>query len=854
MGFVPTRKSGVRSWRAKFVCCALAVALALSVQRGAIAGDGDPPKVTLKIAPQPLGSALQELARQSGVQIVFFSRIADGLRAAGLDGEYSVTAALGHLLGGTQLTFQVLNPKTIQILSPQAVSPSAPAETRRVRPPPKPAQTQSTQDDVTTEEVLVTAPSEGLVATRTETPLREIPQSLSIISREQMLQQNDQDLGDALANAVGITATRNNSLNQQFYSRGFQITTLHLDGGAALNSADPAPTPFFWAPDLGEFDHIEVLRGSDALFGGNGNPGATINMVRKHPLSTPELTLDAWAGSWNNYRGEVDVTGPLALDGALRGRLDVVDARKNYFYDLASSAKKKVFAVFDYDITATTLLTVGGSYDWSDALPVIAGLPLFPDGSDPHLPRRTAYTFDWSRYRTRTREIYAQFAQLFGESWKLKVNATSLDAAAEFGIGEISAPIGPVTGRLPFPPGAIFTTRPNDQDQFALDITLTDTVHWFGRRVDLALGGDYTHFKANFDVALYESLGFPTSNAYHYDAALYPDPRTSPSSLLGPVDLATVANLGGLFASLKVYLTDAWVAVTGVRFSRDLTYYIEDVPSQTPGVTIRSATPARNPGKATPYAGLVYDLSPRYSLYASYADIYQTNAGMRGPDGSLLPAADGVTVETGVRASWREGALNGLLALYDIDQRGLAKATDLVPHGDPANILNCCYEPSGSNRSKGIDAELSGRLAPGWAIGSGYTYNVNKSKIGGAISSSTPRHLLKLWTNYDLAGPLRRWDVGGDLHVQTSNYTAGQQCNYNSLGFCVSPLVNFKDVQGFYTVVSLRLGYQIGSHWRAALSVNNVFDRVYFQTIGTSSGGNWYGEPRNFLVRIDGRY
>jgi outer membrane receptor for ferric coprogen and ferric-rhodotorulic acid len=101
---------------------------------------------------------------------------------------------------------------------------------------------------------------------------------------------------------------------------------------------------------------------------------------------------------------------------------------------------------------------------------------------------------------------------------------------------------------------------------------------------------------------------------------------------------------------------------------------------------------------------------------------------------------------------------------------------------------------------------------------------------------------------------LRRWDVGGDLHVQTSNYTAGQQCNYNSLGFCVSPLVNFKDVQGFYTVVSLRLGYQIGSHWRAALSVNNVFDRVYFQTIGNPSSGNWYGEPRNFLVRIDGRY
>jgi outer membrane receptor for ferric coprogen and ferric-rhodotorulic acid len=227
---------------------------------------------------------------------------------------------------------------------------------------------------------------------------------------------------------------------------------------------------------------------------------------------------------------------------------------------------------------------------------------------------------------------------------------------------------------------------------------------------------------------------------------------------------------------------------------------------------------------------------------------------MRGPDGSLLPAADGVTVETGVRAAWREGALNGLLAFYNIDQRGLAVVTNFVPPGGPVNILNCCYEPSGSNRSKGIDAELSGRLAPGWAIGSGYTYNTNKSKSGDAISSSTPRHLLKLWTNYDLRGTSRRWDVGGDLHVQTGNYTAGQNCVTDSLGLCIVRQGNFRDVQGFYTVVNLRLGYQIDSHWRAALSVNNIFDRVYFQTIGTPSSGNWYGDPRNFLLRVDGRY
>jgi len=61
-------------------------------------------------------------------------------------------------------------------------------------------------------------------------------------------------------------------------------------------------------------------------------------------------------------------------------------------------------------------------------------------------------------------------------------------------------------------------------------------------------------------------------------------------------------------------------------------------------------------------------------------------------------------------------------------------------------------------------------------------------------------------------------------------------------------------VQSPFAVINLRGGYQIDAHWRAALSVNNVFDRIYYQTIGTRTGGNWYGEPRGFVLRVDGRY
>jgi outer membrane receptor for ferric coprogen and ferric-rhodotorulic acid len=161
-----------------------------------------------------------------------------------------------------------------------------------------------------------------LVATRTETPLREIPQTISLISQEQMRQQNDTDLADVLRNAVGITVVENNSLSRTFVSRGFMITTFHVDGGAALNSF--SNTPVYGTPDLGEYDHVEVLRGSDALFGGVGNPGASVNIVRKRPLASNEAMFSAYVGSWNSTRAEADVTGPLGFDGGLRARLDVV--------------------------------------------------------------------------------------------------------------------------------------------------------------------------------------------------------------------------------------------------------------------------------------------------------------------------------------------------------------------------------------------------------------------------------------------------------------------------------------------------------------------------------------------------
>jgi iron complex outermembrane receptor protein len=79
------------------------------------AAPGEPIKYHFQIDSQPLGAALQQFAKQSGVQIIFFSQVTEGLQAPALKGSYTIAGALEMLLSGSHLIFRVINPKTIEI-------------------------------------------------------------------------------------------------------------------------------------------------------------------------------------------------------------------------------------------------------------------------------------------------------------------------------------------------------------------------------------------------------------------------------------------------------------------------------------------------------------------------------------------------------------------------------------------------------------------------------------------------------------------------------------------------------------------------------------------------------------------
>lgn len=794
----------------------------------------EPGTFSVSIARQPLDGALQELAHQCDVQVVFFSRVTEGLSAPAIRGNFTLAAAMNQLLAGSGLTSRVLNPQMVEVRPLQArhtVS-QAPQTAKETSAP--------------LQEVVVVGLAEQLVATRIATPIREIPQTISIVTGEQMRQRNDAAMQDVLEHAPGITTSRESSADQGFYARGYQINSFHIDGGAAV---DPRLDPnqlsaalFLGTPDMIEFDHVEILRGADGLFSGDGNPGGTISLVRKRPQRNFALTFDAAGGSWGGRREEIDITGPIALDGALRGRVAAVDARDGYFYNIDPHDRKKVFGALEYDLSDSATVTAGASYQWDRAAVLQVGLPFYTDGSDPRLPRDTALQFDWNRYRSSLFGAYFQYRQELASTWALKFNAAHWRTVAEFGLPFVPGQIDPVTNELSQRPEANFSGSPNTHTQDTTDVTLTGALDWFGWHEEVALGADFTRLKIGGDFETY--ILQQIDNYRAFDPRDYPDPRLSGPAAYELVTKAT-SDRYGMFASTRVYFGHAWSISAGARISGDSTdiaFRVLPAP-QTVSLNLHTAP------IVTPYAGLMYTFAGHYSLYASYADIYLAQGQLvEQTPGRFLRPIRGVNIEGGIKGDWRDGAVNASLAVYRIEQSNFPKPTSVIASQD-LSTPGCCFTGEG-NSSRGVDADLSGKVMPGWKLGVGYSYNVHDSPSLHPLPTVTPKHLLKAWTNLRLPGELRRWEIGGGLHAQSKvvSTVAGAFCLYAPNFTC--PPVNV--VQPTYAVFDLRLAFDVDSRWRVAVSLDNALDKRYYQSIDLVQG--WYGEPRKWMVRVDGRY
>lgn len=652
----------------------------------------------------------------------------------------------------------------------------------------------------------------GAMSTATKLPLtmRETPQAVTVITRQRMDDQNMTSINDVVAATPGLFLDYGNGPGRQAYTaRGFNIDNLMYDGiPSGYNGVSVGVQP-----NLAMFDRVEVVRGATGLVTGAGNPSAAINLVRKRPLAEQKLTFTGAAGSWDNYRGEVDASSPLNDAGTLRGRVVASYQDANSFVDNAEEDHGLFYAVTEADLSEDTSLTIGFShqkdktnYFWGAAM---IGL----DGNHLDLPRSYNPGTDWENKDQETNTVFAELRQNLANDWKLQVNANYAEQNALFsGSYQSRWASDNSLGRTVY-------QSSSDENQAGLDAFASGPFEAFGRTHELVVGAsrriyDNTdHNYAPYDLNWPLNAGKP--NFVH----------TSNSR--------SVTTQDGVYMTTRISLADPLKLILGGR----LDWYDYDNRDGTGDYKV-----TRN---VTRYAGLIYDLDDHHSVYASFSDIF-TPQSEEGSSGTPLRPIVGKNYEIGIKGEYFDGALNASAALFRVDQENRAvEVTDrTVCQADQAT----CYDASGEVRSQGIDLELQGALTEHWQVGGGYTYarvhtikdDANPQNVNQRFDTDTPEHLFKLSTVYRFQGSLEKLRVGGNVSWQSRLY--------NDLTLLDGSGARLK--QGAYAVTDLMAGYKVNRNLDLQLNANNIFDRKYYQSIANSVqyGGDSYGDPRNVMV------
>ncbi|HEY5755385.1 MAG TPA: TonB-dependent receptor, partial [Steroidobacter sp.] len=669
-----------RTWaRSALLSCVCSLLLAGNAAADAL-------KRRIDIPAGDLTVALELLAKQSGAEFVYSTEKLKGLRTNGVEGELTTEDAVSKLLEGTPLTLKKMHDSGAFLIAESKLDDSSTIETVNV---------------------FGTLENELSVGSKSGQSLRETPKSVTLVTRERIEAQNLSSLMETLNQTTGVTVQSysNGGTDSFFFSRGFRVNTLQLDGGA------PAFTGgfgMFLVPDMAAYDHIEMLRGVDGMYTGAGGPGGVINLVRKQPKRDFELRVNLSAGRWDNYRSEMDVTGPLTQDGRLRGRLVGAVEDKGYFVDRATTEKLVAYGVTEFDLTESTLLALGASYESRDESAYSnSGLPRYADGSDLHLPRNTNLSSDWSHWNFDTKEIFARAEQRYGDDGVLKLNLTRIEQTSEQRGMFTRGTVNPLTqaGVMGRATGGDFSST-----QYLVDLSASGTFDLFGHNHRYTVGTDYANIdgggQRNYTMPGYTFATAQALDVFNFDQSLFAEPTPVWSGLYPENGQAQ----NGMYATVGLQLAEPLRLTLGGRYSEFR--YRQTFRSVATNGTLGTPSITRYDDKAfIPSVAVSYDFANDWSAYVSYAETFEVQANMlQGPlPGTPLDPITGEGLEFGVKGEL--GLVNVSAAVYRVERNGQGIQDPAYPdlENGPGGS-SCCFVRQANIISEGFDAEVSGTL------------------------------------------------------------------------------------------------------------------------------------------------
>jgi catecholate siderophore receptor len=644
-------------------------------------------------------------------------------------------------------------------------------------------------------------------ATRTLTPLRDVPQSVNIVTGQQIQDQLMLSIGDVVRYVPGVTAHQGENNRDQLVIRGNSTSADFFLNGIRDDVQ--------YYRDLYNVERVEVLKGPNAMIFGRGGGGGVVNRETKEAGFTPlrEITLEG--GSFSNKRIAMDFNQPFSEKVALR--VNGMYENSDSFRDYVGLERYGINPTLTIMSGADTKITLGFE-NFRDLRTADRGIPSFL-GRPADTPIST--------YFGNPKDSHVRALVNLG-------SATVEHQAGRLNLRNRTLIGGYDRGYQNFVPGAVSTDKTQallsaynnatarlnifNQTDFTYSASTGNIRHTFlvGTEVGRQLTDNFRN-TGYFNNAL-TSIFVPYSNPTISTPVTFRQSATDADNHLR-------TNVGATYAQDQVELSRYVQLIGGLRFDHfDLQYHNNRANNDL----------RRIDNLVSPRAGIVFKPVTPMSIYASYSVSYLPSSGDQ--FSSLSDITQQVkpekftNYEAGIKWDLRR-SLALTTAVYRLDRTN----TRSIDPNDPTRIVQ-----TGSQRSKGFEVGLQGSLTKAWQIAGGYAYQdafvtrATTSALAGAQVAQSPHHMFSLWNNYRI---LPRLGAGIGILNRSNMFAA----------------IDDSVILPSYTRADAAIFFSLTERLRLQANVENLFDRKYY--VNADNNNNISpGFPRTIRLALIARF
>ena len=650
---------------------------------------------------------------------------------------------------------------------------------------------------------------------KTETPIKDIPQSISTVTKELIHDKMEFSLKDAMDEVAGVNQY---SGFDEYTIRGFRAeNSRDINGLRGYNTT-------YTSAMLVNIERVEVIKGPTATLYGNCDPGGTINLVTKKPLEKTESEIDIYGGTWDHFRAQGDVTGSLNKSKTLLYRFNAGYDQTNSFINEQHAKSYETAPSLTY--IPNDRLQINLDFSISHINTVLNwGQPGYEN--DPNL-KATPISFSMSQQGDYLKET--DIASIVTLSYKINKHLSFNSGYLHYSTSQDVANHGLQNYITPDSVNMYYTTWTYP--------TTTNTIsNYFNYKFntgaashELILGYDFIKSTVSLNQQYYElpdQFGVGSGTVATFSLK-------NPQYINRPVStyqLSTYDNDGtdvddNIYHTQGAYVQDqiSWNKWKFLVSLREEFYKGDDVGDSASDLAETVFLPR---------VGIVYAVTPNISAYATYNkgfDAFEASTSTQVFNQPFKPQISYV-LEAGAKGNFFNDKLAASLAIYQLTLLNVAVSANDISNPN-------LYVQQGQNQSKGIEAEATGYILPNLSVNLSYAYCVAKvtvsdvqSQVGTPVENA-PRNTSGSWIKYIFT----KGAVKG-LGIYVGHSAVGTRTTLDST-------INLPS----YVILSGGVNYKY-KHFIIALNVNNITNEVYW--MGAYNNVNkWPGAPRNFMINL----